>query len=150
MVYYMMHKENAFNNEGMKELKNERMKKRIRIMRTKLIIIALLSAITISASAQQYSPASVTDPAIQSQQIMSGSAYNGTVYEPFSNSVPSEQSAVGSSYTPTSRPRRSKENPGEPGITDDNASPIGDAVLPLMLFAVAFGGVIAFRRRREA
>lgn len=150
MVYYMMHKENAFNNEGMKELKNERMKKRIRIMRTKLIIIALLSVITISATAQQYSPASVTDPAIQSQQIMSGSAYNGTVYEPFSNSVPSEQSTVGSSYTPTSRPRRSKENPGDPGITDDDASPIGDAVLPLMLFAVAFGGVIAFRRRREA
>ena len=134
----------------MKELKNERMKKRIRIMRTKLIIIALLSVITISATAQQYSPASVTDPAIQSQQIMSGSAYNGTVYEPFSNSVPSEQSTVGSSYTPTSRPRRSKENPGEPGITDDNASPIGDAVVPLMLFAIAFGGVIALRRRREA
>ncbi len=150
MVYYMMHKENAFNNEGMKELKNERMKKRIRIMRTKLIIIALLSAITISASTQQYSPASVTDPAIQSQQIMSGSAYNGTVYEPFSNSVPSEQSAVGSSYTPTSRPRRSKENPGDPGITDDDASPIGDATLPLMLCALAFGGVVAFRRRREA
>ena len=150
MVSYMMHKENAFNNEGMKELKNERMKKRIRIMRTKLIIIALLSVITISATAQQYSPASVTDPAIQSQQIMSGSAYNGTVYEPFSNSVPSEQSTVGSSYTPTSRPRRSKENPGDPGITDDNASPLGDAALPLMLFAVAFGGVVAFRRRREA
>lgn len=134
-------------NEGMKELKNERMKKRIRIMRTKLIIIALLSVITISATAQQYSPASVTDPAIQSQQIMSGSAYNGTVYEPFSNSVPSEQSTVGSSYTPTSRPRRSKENPGDPGITDDNASPLGDAALPLLLMSLVFAGVIYFRKR---
>lgn len=117
-------------------------------MRTKLIIIALLSAITISASAQQYSPASVTDPAIQSQQIMSGSAYNGTVYEPFSNSVPSEQSTVGSSYTPTSRPRRSKEDPSDPGITDDDASPLGDAALPLLLMSLAFAGVIYFRKRR--
>lgn len=133
----------------MKELKNERMKKRIRIMRTKLIIIALLSAITISATAQQYSPASVTDPAIQSQQIMSGSAYNGTVYEPFSNSVPSEQSAVGSSYTPTSRPRRSKENPGEPGVTDDTSSPLGEPWV-LAVFALAFGGIVFLRRRREA
>lgn len=133
----------------MKELKNERMKKRIRIMRTKLIIIALLSAITISATAQQYSPASVTDPAIQSQQIMSGSAYNGTVYEPFSNSVPSEQSAVGSSYTPTSRPRRSKENPGDPGVTDDTSSPLGEPLV-LAVFALAFGGIVFLRRRREA
>ena len=133
----------------MKELKNERMKKRIRIMRTKLIIIALLSAITISATAQQYSPASVTDPAIQSQQIMSGSAYNGTVYEPFSNSVPSEQSTVGSSYTPTSRPRRSKENPGDPGVTNDTSSPLGEPWV-LAVFALAFGGIVFLRRRREA
>ena len=129
---------------------NERMKERIRIMRTKLIIIALLSAITITATAQQYSPASVTDPAIQSQQIMSGSAYNGTVYEPFSNSVPSEQSTIGSSYTPTSKPRRSKEDPTDPGITDDDASPLGDGMWPLMLCAVIFGGVVALRRKRSA
>jgi len=31
-----------------------------------------------------------------------------------------------------------------------NESPIGDAVLPLMVFAMLFGGYIAWRKRREA
>ena len=52
-----------------------------------------------------------------------------------------------SSYAPRG-PRRSKEDPGELGYNSDPSSPVGDAVLPLLLFAAAFGGVITFRRRR--
>ena len=33
---------------------------------------------------------------------------------------------------------------------ESNQFPLGDAMLPLMLCALAFGGVVAFRRRREA
>ena len=45
-------------------------------------------------------------------------------------------------------PRRVIEYNEEVGDDNDPGSPIGDAVLPLLLFAAAFGGVITFRRRR--
>ena len=45
-------------------------------------------------------------------------------------------------------PRRSKEGNTDPGITEDNSSPVGDAVLPLILCVLAFTGVIALRRRK--
>ena len=42
--------------------------------------------------------------------------------------------------------------PGKPGTPDtgdpENQQPLGDAVLPLMLLALLFSGVIALRRRR--
>ena len=38
---------------------------------------------------------------------------------------------------------------GENGVGDEG-SPVGDAVLPLLLFALASCGVIAFRRRGKA
>ena len=52
-------------------------------------------------------------------------------------------------YSPTNGPRRViGTNPD--GGEGSNDSPIGDAMLPLMLCALAFGGVVALRRRREA
>jgi len=57
------------------------------------------------------------------------------------------------SYSPAkapSGPRKGKENPGEVGYTGEEGSPIGDAVLPMLLMALAFGGYIAIKRRSAA
>ena len=119
-------------------------------MRKIFVMIAILSVVTIVATAQTYSPR-VDNGAIQSQQLMPTGAYDGTVYEPFSTTTPSEQSTVGASHAPAG-PRRASsyedlfDYGGDTGQSTE--SPIGDAVVPLMLMAAAFAGVIALRRRR--
>ena len=64
----------------------------------------------------------------------------------------SEMATTTESYSPAKvGPRRSKDDPGEVTSTVDyENSPIGDAVLPLILCAVVFCGVIALRRKRSA
>lgn len=123
-------------------------------MKKIVMIIVMLSAVLIG-TAQNYKTAPIHDPAIKSHQIMqTGAAYQGTVYEPFSTETPSDQQ-YSSAQAP--RPRRT------PIYTDDDEegwvekpdhgrtdlSPLGDAVLPLLLCALAFGFVIA-RRRKHA
>lgn len=54
------------------------------------------------------------------------------------------------SYSPAkapSGPRKDIITPGNPGNQSDE-SPVGDAVLPLLLMAMAFAGVIYFRKRK--
>lgn len=80
-------------------------------MKKLVLIIAILSVATGVATAQTFTPAQLDNQAIQSQQIMqTGAAYEGTVYEPFSNTTPSEQSEVGASYSPSSKPGLRSEN----------------------------------------
>ena len=56
----------------------------------------------------------------------------------------------GSSSSTPHRAKRSTDNPGEPAPEfQDPDSPLGDAVLPLMLMAAVFCGVIALRRKRS-
>lgn len=121
-------------------------------MKTRLYIFALLALVSFGAYAQNYS-APADNNAIQSHQIMStGSNYNGTVYAPFDNTVPSEQSTVGASYSPgraANGPRRGFDKPTDPEGPSDG-SPLGDGLLPLILMALAFGGFIYFRRKRGA
>ena len=83
------------------------------------------------------------------QQIVGSAVYTGTVYEPFSATTPSEQSEVGSQYSPSKStgPRKGFDIGGDAG---QGPSPIGDAVLPMLLCAVVFCGVIALRRKRSA
>ena len=120
-------------------------------MRKRVYIIALISAVSLLAHAQTFSPAA-EDNTIQSQQIMqSGSNYNSTVYEPFSNTTPSEQSAVGASYSPAKAPtgpRKDIITPSNPGQKGE--FPLGDAVLPLMLMAISFCGIIYLRRQKAS
>jgi len=112
----------------------------------KFIMIVIAAAIVLPAMAQNFTQP--RDPAIQSQKIMTtGATYNGTVYEPFNNTTPAEYNPVGATAPANnapSGPRRSliggPEDPSGP-------SPIGDAVLPLLLMSLAFAGVIYFRKR---
>ena len=121
-------------------------------MKNRLYIIALLSIVTIVANAQPFNTNQEANQDVRTHRVIHGGAYTGTVYEPFSNTTPSEQSVIGSqlSNRNTSGPRRSKEPNQDPGITDDDSSPIGDAVLPLLLMAAAFAAVVAVRRKRTA
>ena len=57
--------------------------------------------------------------------------------------------------TPGKNIRRAKKDDEwgsnqEGGITNDNSSPLGDAVVPMLLCAAVFCGVIALRRKRSA
>lgn len=121
-------------------------------MRKIFMLIAILSVVTIVATAQSYTPAQPDNQVFQSQQVMQGGAYRGTVYEPFSNTTPSEQSAVGASYSPGQGPARSARrgdfDDSTEGGEGDEGSPIGDGLIPLSLLALAFAGFIFLRRRK--
>ena len=124
-------------------------------MRTKLYISILFCIIAISTWAQTYNntyaPSAQQEyEAIQSQQIMQANVHEGTIYEPFSTTTPSEQSAVGAAQSNSSTPHRARkgfDTGGETGRADEY--PLGDGMWPLMLCAVIFGGVIAFRRKKK-
>ncbi len=125
-------------------------------MKTKLYISILFCIVAVSTWAQTYrNTYTPSEPreyeVIQSQQIMKTGAHDGTIYEPFSSTTPSEQSVIGAAQTTSNGPHRAKRDFDTPGEENQsNEFPLGDAALPLMLFAVAFGGVIAFRRKRSA
>ena len=114
-----------------------------------IMVLSTLMACLVPANAQDFNQKRIETP-IQSQQIMTtGASYSGTVYEPFSNATPSEQSSVGATAPThsTSGPRRGFINPSDPG-DKSNEFPIGDAVLPLLMMAMLFAGVTYFRKRR--
>ena len=120
-------------------------------MKKLILVVTFFSIATIVAYAQTYHmPSSKTDDgAIQSQQIMPTN-YNGTVYEPFSSVTPSEQSAVGGSYSPSDTPggpRRSKITGPDTPPADE--FPVGEPWV-LAAFALLFAGAVALRRRRKA
>ena len=106
-----------------------------------------------------YNPSGVAQQTMQSQQVMqTGGAYNGTVYEPFSNTTPSEAS----NPARISGPRREKIDNGDDGEGGEGGegwidkpdyggtglSPIGEPWI-MALFALAFAGVIAIRQYKR-
>lgn len=122
-----------------------------------IMVLGVLLACPIPANAQDLTQP--RDPAIQSQKIMTtGAAYNGTVYEPFNNTTPADQS-----YSPAAapgRPRRGYDANGQwtPDSEDfgggaqyggaEDQFPIGDAVLPLLLLALAYLSTRVFLKKR--
>ena len=98
----------------------------------------------------------------QQQEWKSTSTMQGTgsSYSPQVTSVgataATEMATTTESYSPAKAPggprkigEASGRNPGDVS-TGSTESPIGDAVLPLLLCAVVFCGVIALRRKRSA
>ncbi len=122
-------------------------------MKTKLYISILFCIVAANTWAQTYrNTYTPSEPreyeVIQSQQIMKTGAHDGTIYEPFSSTTPSEQSVIGAAQTTSngpSRARRGFDVGGETGQADEY--PLGDAALPLLLMSLVFAGVIYFRKR---
>jgi len=142
------------------------MKKHLFIKKLLVLLVVLITCIS-TAWGQTYRPAKVDNQkhargvamqgaAIQSQQIMTGGAYKGTVYEPFSNATPSE--ANGPAKAPGRRRGYNQETgewtPDAPDIEtagdygQSGESPIGEPWV-LAIFALAFAGVIAIRQYKR-
>lgn len=93
----------------------------------------------------------------QQQEWKSTSTMQGTgsSYAPQISAVGattvSEMATTTESYSPAKvGPRRSKDDPGEVEPFIDPGSPIGDALIPLLVMSLAFGGYVAIRRKRLA
>jgi len=119
-----------------------------KVMTKRLYIIALLSIVTIMVNAQP-SVREVNGDVKNYPVIRSVSGYNGTVYQPFSETVPSEQTEVGAQYAqkPTTGPRRGFDTPDDPNQSEEY--PLGDGLWPLLLMALAAGAVVYLRQRKE-
>ena len=114
------------------------------------MVLGAMMAYVVPAQAQTFQT-TAEKSAIQSQQMVnSGVQYKGTIYEPFSNAAPSEQSEVGASYSPAKAPGGPRKEFGKPGeVGQSDQSPIGDAVWPLLALACVYGaGRVYWRKRR--
>ena len=120
-------------------------------MKARIIMIIMAAAlIALPTMAQDWQSTST----MQS----SGSVYTPQVTAVGSTSVASEATTT-ENYGPAKTPGRirrdniSSDDDGWTGKMDSggtNLSPVGDAVLPLMLMAFAFVGYTAIRRKKQA
>ncbi|MBR4432463.1 MAG: hypothetical protein IKS76_04635 [Paludibacteraceae bacterium] len=121
-------------------------------MRNILNIIIICSFITMSAYADmtQYNKSfgqTDYDEMTSDRAVMNSTRYSSPIYEPFSNTTPSEQTEIGSGQSkPNGHIRKGFDVGGDAG---QGPSPIGDAVVPMVVLALAFGGVIYLRRRKN-
>jgi len=76
-----------------------------------------------------------------------GSAYAPQVMEVGATTVPTIATTT-ESYSPNKAPSGPRKGFDIGGDAGQGPSPIGDAVLPLLLMSLAFAGVIYFRKRR--
>ena len=115
-------------------------------MRKKLVLLMILAAALVALPALAQNSQDW-----QSTSTMKGS---GSSYSPQVTAVGavgvSEMGATtaGPAKAPTG-PRRSKEDETDPGPLDDG-SPLGDALLPLLLMSLTFCGYLYLRRKRSA
>ena len=106
------------------------------------VIGMLLVGMPVMAQQQEWKSTS-TMPGVSS-------TFTPNVQEVGAKYVPSMATTTTDTYSPTNAtgPRREFGKPGETGQSEE--FPIGDAVLPMLLCAAVFCGVIALRRRRSA
>ena len=122
---------------------NERMNGEYKnIMKRIMMMIMAVALMALPTMAQQ--------PEWKSTSTMQGT---GSAYVPQVTAVGAtdvnSMATTTESYSPAkapSGPRRGFIDPSNPG-NQSNESPIGDAVLPLLLMSLAFAGVIYFRKR---
>jgi hypothetical protein len=93
-----------------------------------------------------YPSAQLEPQPMQNAQVMPTTGYNGTVYAPFDASAPSEQSEANTNQA-SGKPGRVKTFIGG-GETGQGPSPIGEPWV-LAIFALAFAGVVALRKRKN-
>ena len=119
------------------------------IMKRNIVLLTVfLSMATLAVYAQPFTPTQTPQVAMQSQQIMqNGQNHDGTIYAPFDNTMPSEQSSG-----PNKAPGKGGGNPktflGGPE-TGQGPSPVGEPWV-LAIFALAFAGVVALRKTKKS
>ncbi|MBR6492622.1 MAG: hypothetical protein IKT13_01670 [Paludibacteraceae bacterium] len=122
-------------------------------MRNILNIIIICSFVTMSAYADmtQYNKSfgqTDYDEMTSDRAVMNSTRYSSPIYEPFSNSTPSEQTEIGSGQSkPNGHIRKGFDVGGDAG---QGPSPIGDAVLPMILALAVYCAVRVYRRKRRA
>jgi hypothetical protein len=123
--------------EGMKDMKNIKI-----IGYTVWVIGMLLVGMPVMAQQQEWRSTSSMQG--------TGSTLSPQVQAVGALSAPSMATTTSESYFPSHSPSGPNRfpRPGETGQSEEY--PIGDAMLPLMLCAVVFCGVIALRRKRFA
>lgn len=118
------------------------------IMKRNIVLLTVfLSMATLAVYAQPFTPTQTPQVAMQSQQIMqNGQNHDGTIYAPFDNTMPSEQSSG-----PNKAPGKGGGNPKTfigGAETGQGPSPVGEPWV-LAIFALAFAGVVALRKRKN-
>ena len=122
-------------------------------MKSILNIIIICLVATVSANAQMATSRYAydqTDAVVSPQSVTTTPRYSSPIYEPFTNSVPSDQTEVGAEQSGAhkGRIRTSLGGHTDPGEKDP-ASPIGDALLPLIMALAVYCAVRVYRRKRK-
>jgi len=120
-------------------------------MRNILNIIIICLVATVNANAQvatsRYASYDQVDAVVNQPGVTVTPRYSSPIYEPFSNTAPLELSDVGSSSNPPKgRPRKGFITPDDYG---QGPSPIGDALLPLIMALAVYCAVRVYRRKRK-
>lgn len=123
-----------------------------KIMKARIYIIIICCLATMSAFAQMTSSRSSFgqsdyDEMTSSRAVMNSPRYSSPIYEPFSNTLPSEETDMTSSSEGPKKvgPRKGFITPDDYG---QGPSPIGDELFPLLAMALVFGGITLLRRRK--
>lgn len=110
--------------------------------------VLMTCLLPLAANAQDWQNENAQNWHTTSTMQGSGSAYSPQVTAVGAVSA-SEMSSTATPYSPNRLGvRRSKEDNTDPGLTGDTSSPVGDAMVPLMVMAAAMAGVVYLRRRR--
>ena len=122
------------------------------VITVKILTLAMAAVLTLPAMAQWQSKeqnafgATAPSVAFQSTSALPSS---GSEYSP-NPMLNADGTATyeGASYTPAKSPKKPGTVRKNPVIGGDSNTPLGDAVLPLMLLLGAYAGVRSFRRTR--
>ena len=118
-------------------------------MKTRIVLLTLLSLATITVSAQLFTSPDQRDVAFQSQQFVRQiSTYSGTTYSPFGTATPSDLSEVGSGGATTpSGPKKGFWT--GPDTDPANQFPVGEPWVLLVMATVLAGGIYGRRRMKR-
>ena len=127
----------------MKDMRNFLEINRALVAKKRIVMIIMAAALVALPTMAQQQEWKSTSPMMQNE----GSVYSSQVTPVGSTAVPAMATTT-ESYSPSQPPSGPRHLP-KPGDTEQSSdSPIGSPVLPLMVMAVLFAGVVYIRRKR--
>ncbi len=116
-------------------------------MKHRLVYLFLLLGIVRAYAVPIYEYDAPLPQPFQSHKILNaGTVYSGTTYVPFDDAVPSDYSAVGAQNAANARSGHVRKGfITGPDTDPGNQYPLGEGWV-LAVFAVLFGGVVAYRQ----